>query len=154
MDPIIIFVALLLAAVAACLYRRRDDPNPNFPWAPPESSVTQPELPAIGIDQDLPQLIRERERASGPTLTGSEAPLPLYRCHKQVRALRIEQILIDTRTGSAKLVPERPYAPFEVSEHYLTKHQPRIGGYYIRYADGYESWSPAKQFTDGYTRIA
>lgn len=28
-----------------------------------------------------------------------------------------------------------------------------VGGYYVRYADGFESWSPAKAFEDGYTRI-
>lgn len=27
-----------------------------------------------------------------------------------------------------------------------------IGGYYVRYADGFESWSPAKAFEEGYTR--
>lgn len=26
------------------------------------------------------------------------------------------------------------------------------GGYYVRYQDGYESWSPAKAFEEGYTR--
>jgi hypothetical protein len=28
-----------------------------------------------------------------------------------------------------------------------------IGGYFVRYEDGYESWSPAKVFEEGYTRI-
>ena len=28
-----------------------------------------------------------------------------------------------------------------------------VGGYYVRYEDGYESWSPAKAFEEGYTRI-
>jgi len=27
------------------------------------------------------------------------------------------------------------------------------GGYYVLYADGYESWRPAKAFEEGYTRI-
>ena len=28
-----------------------------------------------------------------------------------------------------------------------------IGGYYVRYEDGYESWLPAKAFEEGYSRI-
>lgn len=28
-----------------------------------------------------------------------------------------------------------------------------VGGYYIRYADGYESWSPADAFQQGYRRV-
>ncbi len=29
-----------------------------------------------------------------------------------------------------------------------------VGGYFVRYADGHESWSPPLQFLDGYTRVA
>jgi len=29
-----------------------------------------------------------------------------------------------------------------------------IGGYVIRYSDGYLSWSPAKPFEDGYTEVS
>lgn len=28
-----------------------------------------------------------------------------------------------------------------------------IGGYYVVYEDGFKSWSPAKAFEEGYTRI-
>lgn len=28
-----------------------------------------------------------------------------------------------------------------------------LGGYYVLYKDGYESWSPADAFEEGYTRI-
>lgn len=28
-----------------------------------------------------------------------------------------------------------------------------IGGYYVKYEDGFESWSPAKPFENGYTRL-
>lgn len=27
-----------------------------------------------------------------------------------------------------------------------------VGGYYVRYPDGFESWSPAAAFEDGYTK--
>jgi hypothetical protein len=40
-----------------------------------------------------------------------------------------------------------------VSDEYASKHNPDAGGYYVRYADGYESFSPAQAFEEGYTRI-
>ena len=41
-----------------------------------------------------------------------------------------------------------------VSAAYVAKHSPKGGGYYVRYADGYESWSPADAFEGGYTLVA
>jgi hypothetical protein len=35
----------------------------------------------------------------------------------------------------------------------MTKHAPEVGGYYVVYADGYKSYSPAKAFEDGYTQV-
>ena len=32
--------------------------------------------------------------------------------------------------------------------------RPVLGGYYVRYEDGFESWSPAEPFEAGYTRTA
>lgn len=29
-----------------------------------------------------------------------------------------------------------------------------VGGYYVRYSDGYDSWSPAQAFEEGYTEHA
>ena len=40
-----------------------------------------------------------------------------------------------------------------LGREYLAKHQPQVGGYYVRYQDGYESWSPAEAFEGGYTRV-
>ena len=45
------------------------------------------------------------------------------------------------------------YAPFFVDQAYMTKHNPQVGGYYVVYEDGYKSFSPAKAFEDGYTRM-
>ncbi len=36
---------------------------------------------------------------------------------------------------------------------YMRKHQPKIGGYFVVYKDGYKSFSPAEAFEEGYTRI-
>jgi len=40
---------------------------------------------------------------------------------------------------------------FRVSAEYLAKHKPTSGGYYVVYKDGYESFSPAQAFEEGYT---
>lgn len=40
-----------------------------------------------------------------------------------------------------------------VSREYFKKHDPQIGGYYVRYEDGYESFSPEKVFEEGYSEV-
>jgi hypothetical protein len=90
--------------------------------------------------------------------------LPLYQCHKIVGAVKIGQIdhkpnpdLTGRSAASsygAVITPEiYPLIPFEVSPTYILRHKPEVGGYYIRYEDGYESFSPAKAFEDGYSLI-
>lgn len=52
------------------------------------------------------------------------------------------------------IVPaESGYAPFPVDATFMAKHKPEIGGYFVVYKDGYKSYSPAKAFEEGYTRI-
>lgn len=88
--------------------------------------------------------------------------MPRYSCHKEVWALKIAQLthtstgeLIedgDEFVGNVTITPvEEGYAPFEVDAAYMTKHQPRSGGYYVVYKDGYKSYSPAKAFEEGYS---
>lgn len=86
--------------------------------------------------------------------------LPRYKCHKEVWALKIAGIKRDGEgenresDGSAEITPaDEGYAPFTVDCHFMHKHKPEVGGYYVVYADGYKSFSPAKAFEDGYTRI-
>mgnify|MGYP006286778079 CR=1 FL=1 len=90
--------------------------------------------------------------------------LPKYRSHKEVHALKIahiEHLPNPDKSGQsaaasygAIITPEEDgYAPFEVSPEYIMKHRPQVGGYYVVYADGYKSWSPAEAFESGYTRI-
>lgn len=43
--------------------------------------------------------------------------------------------------------------PFLVPPAFVAKHKPEVGGYFVQYADGYQSYSPAKAFEEGYTRI-
>jgi len=46
----------------------------------------------------------------------------------------------------------------KVSDEWITKHAPEppldfIGGYFVEYEDGYQSWSPEKAFEEGYKLI-
>jgi len=89
--------------------------------------------------------------------------MPKYKSHKIVWALKIKSIELDKdkaaaenrdTDGSATIVPDEDgYAPFRVGREYVRKHHPKAGGYYVMYDDGYESWSPAEAFENGYSRI-
>lgn len=85
---------------------------------------------------------------------GNAAELPRYRCHKEVWALKIKAIARDVeQQATAVIVPEdKGYAPLEVPDEFIAKHNPQAGGYYVVYSDGYKSYSPAKAFEEGYTR--
>lgn len=91
---------------------------------------------------------------------GAQTPMPKYRCHKEVWALKIAGIQAAPNPkghesdGSRLLVPaDDGYAPFFVSGDYMRKHAPKVGGYYVVYNDGYKSFSPADAFEEGYARI-
>jgi len=89
--------------------------------------------------------------------------MPKYQSHKKVWALKIKEIVFDSdlakesnreTDGSAIITPsEEGYAPFKVNSNYVHKHKPQVEGYYVRYEDGYESWSPAQAFEEGYTLV-
>jgi hypothetical protein len=106
--------------------------------------------------------------------------LPLYQCHKKVWALKIAAIETVEHgcicsnpnlpradcdsCGSAEhrqslegaeITPADPgFAPFRVTVGYVEKHKPQVGGYFVQYADGYKSFSPAQVFEEGYTLIS
>ena len=89
----------------------------------------------------------------------TDIEMPRYKCHKEVHALKIDKLKppVPKEQGGSGLwaiVPAEPeYAPFTVSDEYMQKHEPKVGGYYVVYADGYKSFSPADAFEGGYTRI-
>jgi len=79
-------------------------------------------------------------------------PIPRYVCHKTVEAYKIKGF--EYRNEGVVLVPEDPdIEPVIVMRAYVQIHRPYPGGYYVRYADGYESFSPAVMFEDGYKLI-
>lgn len=90
------------------------------------------------------------------------AQMPKYKCHKEVWALKIKSISFDdieeksisVNEEIATITPEEEgYAPFRVSFGYCNKHNPQKGGYYVVYKDGYQSFSPADVFEEGYSLV-
>jgi hypothetical protein len=84
------------------------------------------------------------------------SPMPTYRCHKEVWALKIKEIVPaenPTPRFAAILVPEGHFGPFTVTGEFVSKHNPQAGGYYVVYKNGYESFSPAQAFEEGYSRV-
>ncbi len=89
---------------------------------------------------------------------GAMAEMPRYESHKIVHALKIAEIqegpALPASNGHKIIVPsDEGYASFTIDAAYIAKHNPQAGGYYIVYADGYKSWSPAEAFESGYTRL-
>lgn len=82
--------------------------------------------------------------------------MPKYKCHKVVAAVKIKHVKIDEEGGcnGAMIVPtDDSLEDYPVSQEFFNKHKPKAGGYYVVYEDGYESFSPAEPFEDGYTKL-
>ena len=84
--------------------------------------------------------------------------LKRYVCHKRVNAGKILDVTL-RREGGAVLTLETQAGAdtLGVSEAYVNKHlagvefSAIVGGYYVQYDDGYESYSPGPVFEDGYS---
>lgn len=84
-----------------------------------------------------------------------EMEMPKYRSHKTIWALKIAAIEFE-RDGSAKIAPvEEGYGTVHTRPDFRSRFYGSESdlGYYVVYADGYQSWSPTKAFDEGYTRI-
>jgi hypothetical protein len=79
--------------------------------------------------------------------------LPRYQCHKQVWALKISAILHDEFGAAVISADGGTGFSVRVDTAYVEKHKPAAGGYWVKYDDGYQSYSPAAAFEAGYTRI-
>lgn len=71
-----------------------------------------------------------------------------FQCHKQVLAFEIGKI-----EGNRLYQKGDDEAFIEVPHDYIAKHPLNQPGYYVRYEDGYESFSPKAAFEAGYARI-
>lgn len=78
--------------------------------------------------------------------------LPEYQCHKKVKAAKITRI---EKIGSNtyELVLEGKLSSIDIDSAFIAKNNPQPGGYLVIYGDGYMSYSPAKAFEDGYSRL-
>jgi|SRR5579863_3139730 len=79
--------------------------------------------------------------------------LQRYKCHKEVEAFKIAGIAPDGGSVSVLLAEDGDGDGIAVDEAFMAKHNPQPGGYYVRYADGYQSFSPAQAFEEGYTPL-
>ena len=79
-----------------------------------------------------------------------------YKCHKTVEAFKITAVdapaFTPIKAGKFLRGEGITLARF-VHQDWVDKHDPQVGGYFIRYDDGYESYSPAEAFESGYTEI-
>ena len=84
----------------------------------------------------------------------AQTEMPKYSCYKKVWALKIKELAEPLPSGDCMFFPEdKGYTWTLLSAEYMRKHNPKVGGYYVVYADGYKSWSPAEAFEAGYTLI-
>ncbi len=81
--------------------------------------------------------------------TTSPGGLPRYKCHKVVTAFLIAAAEAMSN-GRVRLSGVDSAHEIIVDADYVDKHRPQIGGYYVRYHDGYQSWSPAAAFEASY----
>ena len=76
--------------------------------------------------------------------------LGLYQCHKQVRAAKIKNIVLEKDHVVLHLVGKKPVS---VPNAWQEKHGAAKGGYLVVYKDGYTSYSPEYAFESGYFLI-
>lgn len=84
--------------------------------------------------------------------------LPQFQCIKKVRAGKIVEIArpIDTTTGEVdlKLVAGKgTHHTVRVTMGYVNQHRPQVGGYFVEYDGGHQSFSPADVFEKGYVEL-
>lgn len=86
--------------------------------------------------------------------------MPKYKCRKEVWALKIKEIRKENVKDHPDhyyrivLVPEEEgYASIIVTRDYMRRREPQVGGYYIVYGDGGESFLPIEMFEAEYTSL-
>lgn len=74
--------------------------------------------------------------------------LPEYRCIKTVRAAKITAVKPDGTEGAWLEFSDDQRV--WVDREFILKHDPKAGGWFVVYKDGYCSWSPGNAFEEGY----
>lgn len=85
--------------------------------------------------------------------------LPRYKSHKEVSAAKIDSIKYDPDKPDvamfilAVITDHGGLVIWEVAKDWVAKHGAEVGGYLVVYGDGYQSYSPAKAFEEGYSLV-
>lgn len=115
------------------------------PWAPSMGDLQAEDWQEVTLPRAVPKL---SGKAPQMVILDELASLDEYRCHKVVSAGKIARI---TAAGTDAILHLEKGGQLTVSKEYWGKHAPEVGGYYVEYADGYASYSPAKAFEEGYS---
>lgn len=86
-------------------------------------------------------------------MDGAAVPMMAYKSHKTVHAAKITGVGPMDANGASTLIFGEIGGQRDVDMSWVKKFTPEVGGYFVSYADGYTSFSPAKAFEEGYTRI-
>lgn len=81
-----------------------------------------------------------------------------YKSHKTVKAAKILEIagplMEPMRMQHAYYLRlDGCEEPAQITAEFMGRHGPEVGGYFVEYADGYQSYSPAKAFEEGYRAV-
>lgn len=77
----------------------------------------------------------------------TQKEMPKYNAKKVIWAHKIHGFIYDSDKQICAFVPSEPgYDNVEISRAYVGKHNPHIGGYYLRHEDGHNSFAPADKF--------
>lgn len=77
-----------------------------------------------------------------------------YKSHKTVKALKIGRMEGPLEGGEFLLFcADEPNCYQLVDRAFMEKHLPHAGGYFVEYGDGYQSFSPARAFEEGYSEV-
>lgn len=79
--------------------------------------------------------------------------MPMYQCHKKVRALKIAEVAYNGKGQYILVFENEFFEPVNPGWKWFQKHRPQPGGYYVVYDDGYRSYSPGETFEAGYTKL-
>lgn len=123
------------------------DPNPA-PAVDADVSGIAETLAAHGDAPPLPPVQPHHNLAYHPS-----GPVPIYKCHKEVHALKIASIEAWDENDCIITPADPAIAPFACPKAWADRYSPAPGGYVVVYDDGYTSFSPALAFESGYTLL-
>jgi hypothetical protein len=81
-------------------------------------------------------------------------PLPRWICREEVEAFKIAKVWMDEKTGIWYLFSsEKGVGPIVVPNDYIQSYKPELGGYYVRYPDGFQSFIATEEFEEAFSLI-